>query len=177
MTSAVQKLKAAFDRGAFASEGRLRVARQLLLTMIFSHADILAVDLENDDAYADINVIASTLKLWFRELPDPLFTYSQFGAFMEAARLDNDRLRHIRLHEQINELPDANYAALKFFMAHLHKWVDSRLSRWRGGKSLTAIRVDVQGPRAGEDQPNVGLESRHRLWPDTLPPATRRRRA
>lgn len=97
------------------------MAECLTLT-IFRSADVGSVDLE-DDAYADINVIASTLKLWFRELPDPLFTYNQFGAFMEAARLDNDRLRHIRLHEQINELPDANYAALKYFMAHLHKSV------------------------------------------------------
>lgn len=37
------------------------------------------------------------------------------------AGTENDRLRHIRLHEQVNELPDANYAALKFFMSHLHK--------------------------------------------------------
>ncbi|CED84616.1 Chimaerin and related Rho GTPase activating proteins [Phaffia rhodozyma] len=97
MTSSVQKLKSAFDR------------------------DVDLVDLENDDAYADINVVSSALKLWFRELPDPLFTYSLYSNFMEAAKIENDRLRHIRLHEQVNELPDASYAALKFFMAHLHK--------------------------------------------------------
>lgn len=34
---------------------------------------------------------------------------------------ENDRLRHIRLHEQVNELPDPNYATLKFFMGHLDK--------------------------------------------------------
>ena len=34
---------------------------------------------------------------------------------------DNDRLRHIRLHEQVNELPDANYATLKYFMGHLDR--------------------------------------------------------
>ena len=66
-------------------------------------------------------MIASTLKLWFRELPDPLFTYALYSAFMDAARVDNDRLRQIRLHEQVNELPDANYAALKHFMEHLSK--------------------------------------------------------
>ncbi|KAL7414594.1 GTPase activating protein [Mrakia frigida] len=95
-TSAVQKLKAAFDQ------------------------DVDSVDLD-EDAWADINVVSSTLKLWFRELPDPLFTYALYPQFMEAARTDNDRLRHIRLHEQVNELPDANYAALKYFMSHLHK--------------------------------------------------------
>lgn len=37
------------------------------------------------------------------------------------AEIDNDRLRHIRLHERINELPDPNYATLKFLMGHLDK--------------------------------------------------------
>ena len=36
---------------------------------------------------------------------------------------ENDRLRHIRLHEQVNELPDPNYATLKYFMGHLDRLV------------------------------------------------------
>lgn len=36
--------------------------------------------------------------------------------------IDNDRLRHIRLHERVNDLPDSHYATLKFFMAHLHRY-------------------------------------------------------
>lgn len=35
--------------------------------------------------------------------------------------IENDRLRHIRLHERVNELPDPNYATLKYFMGHLHR--------------------------------------------------------
>jgi len=31
-------------------------------------------------------------------------------------------LRHIRLHERVNDLPDANYATLKYFMGHLYKY-------------------------------------------------------
>ena len=41
--------------------------------------------------------------------------------FATTAEIDNDRLRHIRLHERVNELPDPNYATLKFLMGHLHK--------------------------------------------------------
>lgn len=37
--------------------------------------------------------------------------------------IENDRLRHIRLHERVNDLPDPNYATLKYFMGHLHKLV------------------------------------------------------
>jgi hypothetical protein len=92
-----------------------------------------------DEWSADINVVSGALKLWFRELPEPLLTYGLYHQFIEAARelrlasvysealtsvhvgYENDRLRHIRLHEQVNELPDPNYATLKFFMGHLDK--------------------------------------------------------
>ncbi len=40
---------------------------------------------------------------------------------MSSAGNDNERLRHIRLHERVNDLPDPNYATLKYFMGHLHK--------------------------------------------------------
>ncbi|GEM12854.1 rho GTPase-activating protein [Rhodotorula toruloides] len=33
-----------------------------------------------------------------------------------SSEIDNDRLRHIRLHERVNDLPDPNYATLKFLM-------------------------------------------------------------
>lgn len=33
--------------------------------------------------------------------------------------IENDRLRHIRLHERVNDLPDPNYATLKYLMGHL----------------------------------------------------------
>ncbi|OWZ38970.1 GTPase activating protein [Cryptococcus neoformans Tu259-1] len=96
-TSRVQALKAALDK------------------------DVDAVDILSDEWSADINVVCGALKLWFRELPEPLLTYGLYNAFIEAARYDNDRLRHIRLHEQVNELPDPNYATLKFFMGHLDR--------------------------------------------------------
>lgn len=35
--------------------------------------------------------------------------------------VENDRLRHIRLHERVNELPDPNYSTLKYFLGHLHR--------------------------------------------------------
>ena len=38
------------------------------------------------------------------------------------AGIENDRLRHIRLHERVNDLPDPNYATLKYFLGHLHRY-------------------------------------------------------
>jgi hypothetical protein len=41
---------------------------------------------------------------------------------------ENERLRHIRMHERVNELPDPNYATLKHLMGHLNLCVFSLLS-------------------------------------------------
>ncbi|KAK7060825.1 Rho GTPase-activating protein [Paramarasmius palmivorus] len=83
--------------------------------------DLDAVDLDASEWSGDINNVASVIKMWLRELPEPLMTYSLQPGFLEAARIENERLRHIRLHERVNELPDPNYATLKYLMAHLHK--------------------------------------------------------
>ncbi|KIM44840.1 hypothetical protein M413DRAFT_66838 [Hebeloma cylindrosporum] len=83
--------------------------------------DLEAVDLDAPEWAGDINNVASVLKMWLRELPDPLLTDSLHQGFIEAAKIENDRLRHIRLHERVNELPDPNYATLKYFLGHLHR--------------------------------------------------------
>ena len=100
-----------------------------------------SVDLDSDEWTADINNVTSVLKMWFRELPEPLLTFNLHQGFIDAAsepcaftgspcifflialslEIENDRLRHIRLHERVNDLPDSNYATLKYFMGHLHK--------------------------------------------------------
>ncbi|GAA6053119.1 hypothetical protein JCM3770_002862 [Rhodotorula araucariae] len=96
-TSRVQRLKAALDR------------------------DLEGTDLLSEENLLDINDIAAVLKLWFRELPEPLLTWELYHQFIEVAKIENDRLRHIRLHERVNELPDPNYATLKYLMGHLDK--------------------------------------------------------
>ena len=98
------------------------------------------MNLDAEEWSSDINNVTSVLKLWLRELPDPLLTQALHQGFIDSAsmtiylclysfrfsplrylEIENDRLRHIRLHERVNELPDPNYATLKYFMGHLHK--------------------------------------------------------
>jgi len=83
--------------------------------------DWSTVDVMANEAIQDINIVAGCLKQWFRELPEPLFTYPLYPAFIEAAKISNDFLRQVRLHEQVNNLPDANYATLRFLMTHLDR--------------------------------------------------------
>jgi len=110
--------------------------------------DLEGTDLLSEENLSDINDSAAVLKLWFREMPEPLLTWELYYGFIEAAstlhfgsvhlcsfaahslitpfpwrvvEIENNRLRHIRLHERVNDLPDPNYATLRFLMGHLHK--------------------------------------------------------
>ncbi|KAI0294306.1 RhoGAP-domain-containing protein [Multifurca ochricompacta] len=85
--------------------------------------DLDSTNLDAEEWSGDISNVTSVLKLWLRELPEPLLTMQLHQGFLDAAKIENDRLRHIRLHERVNDLPDANYAMLKYFLGHLHKIV------------------------------------------------------
>ncbi len=70
----------------------------------------------------DVNTSASLLKLYFRELSDPLFPFSTYPQFMAAARTENydDRLGMIKDLVQ-QTLPLEHYTVLEFLVRHLKK--------------------------------------------------------
>jgi hypothetical protein len=79
------------------------------------------VDLNSEENCGDINSVASVLKTWFRELPDPLLTRQLYPEFIRAANIEDPALQLMNLHQVTNQLPDPNYATLKFLMCHLNK--------------------------------------------------------
>lgn len=153
-----------------------------------SFSDIESVDLDSDEWIGDINNVTSVLKMWFRDLPEPLLTFGLHQGFIDAAsermvrgcrswvasdiilEIENDRLRHIRLHERVNDLPDANYATLKYFMGHLNKWVE--ISRSSSRCHGVGAHVDVcvclvlvlQGRAERGGELDVGAELGDRVW-------------
>ena len=56
----------------------------------------------------DVHSVSSLLKMYFRELPNPLCTYYLYDKFVEAARSrENERL--ILMREVVQQLPPPNY--------------------------------------------------------------------
>lgn len=55
----------------------------LLLFNVFSYFLTEELDLE-DGQWADAHVLTGALKLFFRELPEPLFPYNLFHKFISA---------------------------------------------------------------------------------------------
>lgn len=92
-----------------------------------------------EEYISDINNITSVLKLWFRELPDPLFPRSTYQHFLAAAKIEDEQMRVLGLHTIINDLPDAHYATLKHLMCHLDKVQQHQRYNKMGSSNLATI--------------------------------------
>lgn len=63
---------------------------------------------EDEAIKQDIHAVSSLLKMYFRELPNPLCTYQLYNKFREAIEAcDEDRL--LRIREVAQELPPPHY--------------------------------------------------------------------
>ncbi|XP_052061415.1 uncharacterized protein LOC127701544 isoform X2 [Mytilus californianus] len=94
ITSNIQKLRLAFD------EDRVP-------------------DLRADIYLQDIHSISSLLKMYFRELPNPLLTYQLYDKFAEAVRDEDNKLW--KIHDVVQQLPPPHYRTLEYLMRHLAK--------------------------------------------------------
>ncbi|KAF5112591.1 hypothetical protein DV454_004132 [Geotrichum candidum] len=106
--------------GIYRTEGdpvQVQTLKQLFDT------DPANVDLSQPAKYGigDIHAVSSTLKLYFRELPDPLLTAEFREQLFNAARIDIDWKRRDAVHTVINNLVDANYIVLRYLTFHLFR--------------------------------------------------------
>ncbi|XP_009470684.1 PREDICTED: rho GTPase-activating protein 9 [Nipponia nippon] len=72
-----------------------------------------------DPEWSDVHVVTGALKLFFRELPEPLVPYGLFDPFIEAIKLPDPQEQVERVAELVQSLPPANYATLRYLLAHL----------------------------------------------------------
>ncbi|XP_059688579.1 rho GTPase-activating protein 9 [Gavia stellata] len=109
--SVIQKLRFAVDRErAVTSDGRYVFPEQLCQEERLSLAD---------PEWSDVHVVTGALKLFFRELPEPLVPYGLFDSFIEAVKLPDPQEQVERVAELVQSLPPPNYATLRYLLAHL----------------------------------------------------------
>ncbi|NXN44492.1 RHG15 protein, partial [Rhinoptilus africanus] len=72
-----------------------------------------------DPEWSDVHVVTGALKLFFRELPEPLVPYGLFDPFIEAVKLPDPQEQVERVAELVQSLPPPNYATLRYLLAHL----------------------------------------------------------
>lgn len=79
-------------------------------------------DSTNGDYIMDVHSIAGLLKLYMRELPEPLFTHALYDDWLDCvSKHESNEQRLALLSEVMKRLPNANYANLKHLVRFLNE--------------------------------------------------------
>ncbi|XP_053692745.1 GTPase-activating protein CdGAPr isoform X3 [Sabethes cyaneus] len=116
ITSNIQKLRRAFD------EERIP-------------------DLTHPEIKQDIHAVSSLLKMYFRELPNPLCTYQLYDHFVDAIQTRPDASTDLKLRlirQTVQKLPPPHYRTLKYLATHLYK-----ISRHSANTGMTERNIAI----------------------------------
>lgn len=69
--------------------------------------------------YQDVHVIASVLKSYLRDLPDPLLTFHLYNEFVGAAQRPTEAQRKSAILNAVNQLPEGHYFNLRYLTKFL----------------------------------------------------------
>ncbi|XP_075055475.1 rho GTPase-activating protein 9 isoform X2 [Mixophyes fleayi] len=75
----------------------------------------------NSSEWEDIHVITGALKMFFRELPEPLIPFSMFDEFVSAVQIPDVAERVQTMKELVENLPEPNHDTLKYITCHLNR--------------------------------------------------------
>ncbi|KAK6645408.1 hypothetical protein RUM43_001685 [Polyplax serrata] len=75
---------------------------------------------EDEAILQDVHSVASLLKMYFRELPNPLCTYQLYHQFVGAVQAtQGDDTRLLKMRDVVQKLPPPHYRTLEYLMRHL----------------------------------------------------------
>nr|XP_040032458.1 rho GTPase-activating protein 27 isoform X3 [Gasterosteus aculeatus aculeatus] len=119
--SFVEKCINAVEKRGLDIDGLYRVSGNLaVIQKLRFKADHEELNLE-DGQWEDVHVITGALKLFFRELPEPLFPYSHFNNFIAAIRIPDYKTKVSHMYELVKSLPPPNHDTMKLLFGHLRR--------------------------------------------------------
>uniref|UniRef100_A0A2K5RCP0 Rho GTPase-activating protein 12 n=2 Tax=Cebus imitator TaxID=2715852 RepID=A0A2K5RCP0_CEBIM len=105
--------------GIYRVSGNLAVIQKLRFAV--NHDEKLDL---NDSKWEDIHVITGALKMFFRELPEPLFTFNHFNDFVNAIKQE-PRQRVPAVKDLIRQLPKPNQDTMQILFRHLRRVIEN----------------------------------------------------
>jgi hypothetical protein len=91
------------------------------------------------DTEPDVNNVTGLLKLYFRELADPLFTDALYSQFMTAAREQDAGARNNTLQSLVHRLPVSHQATLEFLSRHLIRVTEHESVNMMGSQNVAIV--------------------------------------
>lgn len=105
--------------GLYRVSGNLAVIQKLRFAV--NHDE--KINLE-DNKWEDIHVTTGALKMFFRELPEPLFTYALFNDFVSAIKNPDYKQKVQAVKDKVKQLPRPNHDTMQALFKHLRKVID-----------------------------------------------------
>uniref|UniRef100_A0A8D0L684 Rho GTPase activating protein 15 n=1 Tax=Sphenodon punctatus TaxID=8508 RepID=A0A8D0L684_SPHPU len=118
----------------------------------------------DDSQWEDIHVVTGALKMFFRELPEPLFPYCFFEHFVEAIKNQDDSIRIKSIKALVQKLPRSNYDTMKILFKHLKKIAAKESANLMSTQSLGI----VFGPTLLRPEKESGSMAVHMLYQNQL---------
>ncbi|GCB66690.1 hypothetical protein scyTo_0000628 [Scyliorhinus torazame] len=130
----------AVEKRGLDADGIYRVSGNLAtiqkLRFVVDHEEKLNLD---DSQWEDVHVVTGALKMFFRELPEPLFPYSFFDQFVDAIKNQNYTQRVQCVKRLVNKLPKPNHDTLRVLVKHLLKIIAKALVNLMSSQSLGIV--------------------------------------
>ncbi|XP_073775433.1 rho GTPase-activating protein 12a isoform X11 [Danio rerio] len=102
--------------GLYRVSGNLAIIQKLRFAV--NHEE--KIDL-GDSKWEDIHVTTGALKMFFRELPEPLFTYTFFSDFISAIKMPDYKQKVQTVKDLMKKLPRPNHDTIQVLFKHLKK--------------------------------------------------------
>uniref|UniRef100_A0A8C4NVI9 Active breakpoint cluster region-related protein n=1 Tax=Dicentrarchus labrax TaxID=13489 RepID=A0A8C4NVI9_DICLA len=112
----------------------------------------------------DINAIAGTLKLYFRELPEPLLTDRLYPAFMEVGALSPVAKENCMMH-LLRSLPDPNLMTFLTLLEHLKRVAEKEpINKMSLHNLATVFGPTLLRPSESESTKGQHITSASDIW-------------
>ncbi|XP_030630924.1 rho GTPase-activating protein 27 [Chanos chanos] len=121
--SFVEKCIHTVEERGLGIDGIYRVSGNLAVIQKLRHkAD--HEDLDLNEGHWDIHVITGALKLFFRELQEPLFPYSHFNNFVQAIKIPDRNTKVAYMSDLVKSLPKSNHDTMRALFRHLRNVIE-----------------------------------------------------
>ncbi|XP_034411392.1 rho GTPase-activating protein 12-like isoform X7 [Cyclopterus lumpus] len=105
--------------GLYRVSGNLAIIQKLRFVVNHDETVNLA-----DEKWEDIHVTTGALKMYFRELPEPLFTYALFHDFVSGIKIPDYKQRVQSIKDLIRQLPKPNHDTMQALFKHLRRVIE-----------------------------------------------------
>uniref|UniRef100_A0A8K9UKV1 Rho GTPase activating protein 12 n=1 Tax=Oncorhynchus mykiss TaxID=8022 RepID=A0A8K9UKV1_ONCMY len=118
----------------------------------------------DDSKWEDIHVTTGALKMLFRELPEPVFTYDSFNDFINAIKCSDYKQRVNMIKDLIKHLPKPNHDTMQCLFKHLRRVID----HGEANRMTTQSVAIVFGPTLLRPETETGNIAVHMVYQNQI---------